>query len=158
MTAAFTIAPVRKSILVNAPQAHAFEVFTAGIDRWWPKTFGIGKTPVKTAIIEPRAGGRWHMIYEDGADITTGVFSVWEAPERIVFSWDISADWTPDTRVASEVEVRFIAEGPSATRVELEHRKFEALGAEGGARMRAGVDGGWPGLMELFKAAAEGRS
>jgi hypothetical protein len=39
--------------------------------------------------------------------------------------------------------------------VELEHRKFERLGAEGGAKMRKDVDGGWPGLLELFKRSAE---
>jgi hypothetical protein len=27
-------APVRKSIFVNAPQEHAFDVFTSGIGRW----------------------------------------------------------------------------------------------------------------------------
>ena len=29
-----TIAPVRKSIRVNASQAHAFDVFTSGLGRW----------------------------------------------------------------------------------------------------------------------------
>jgi hypothetical protein len=58
--------------------------------------------------------------------------------------------------VASEVEVRFVADGPRTTRVELEHRNFEALGKEGGEKMRSGVDGGWPGLLELFKKRAEG--
>jgi hypothetical protein len=70
-------------------------------------------------------------------------------------SWDINSQWKPDTTVASEVEVRFIAEGAHATRVELEHRKFEQMGAEPGAKMRKDVDGGWPGLLEIFRANAE---
>jgi hypothetical protein len=41
------------------------------------------------------------------------------------------------------------------TLVELEHRKFEAMGAEEGASMRKDVDGGWPGFLDLFKAEAE---
>ena len=57
--------------------------------------------------------------------------------------------------MSSEVEVRFIAEGANATRVELEHRKFEQMGAEGGEKMRKGVDGGWPKMLERFKAQAE---
>jgi len=69
-------------------------------------------------------------------------------------TWDINSQWKPDTTVSSEVEVQFIADG-SATRVELEHRKFERLGAEGGEKMRKDVDGGWPGLLELFKKEAE---
>jgi hypothetical protein len=57
--------------------------------------------------------------------------------------------------MSSEVEVRFIAEGANATRVELEHRKFEEMGAEAGASMRKDVDGGWPGILEQFKQHAE---
>ena len=51
--------------------------------------------------------------------------------------------------------VRFVADGPDATLVELEHRKFEQMGAEAGESMRKDVDGGWPGLLELFKTEAE---
>ncbi len=47
MNRTITIAPVRKSIVVQATPQRAFEVFTAGIDRWWPKTHGIGEAPVK---------------------------------------------------------------------------------------------------------------
>ena len=70
-------------------------------------------------------------------------------------SWDINSNWKPDPAVSSEVEVRFRADGPNATLVELEHRKLEQLGAEAGASMRKDVDGGWPGLLELFKKEAE---
>jgi hypothetical protein len=34
--------------------------------------------------------------------------------------------------------------------VELEHRNFERMGVADGETMRKGVDGGWPGLLELF--------
>jgi hypothetical protein len=53
---------------------------------------------------------------------------------------------------ASEVEVRFVAEGPGTTRVELEHRKFERMAAPGGQKMRTDVDGGWVKILELFAA------
>src|SRR5260370_30841988 len=68
---------------------------------------------------------------------------------------DINSSWQPDTTVSSEVEVKFIAEGANATRVELEHRKFEQMGAEPGESMRKDVDGGWRGLLEIFKQQAE---
>ena len=155
-TSTFTIAPVRKTIVVNATQATCFDVFTRGIDRWWPKSHNLGATPLTESIIEPRQGGRWYSVHEDGSETVTGIMKVWEPPSRVVFSWDINADWKPDTTVGSEVEVRFIAEGPSRTRVELEHRAFEAMGQTGGEKMRAAVDGGWTGIMDLFKAAAEG--
>ena len=155
MSKTIAIAPVHKTLVVNAAQAHAFEVFINGIDRWWPKTHGIGSAPIKKQIIEPRQGGRWYSTHEDGSEATSGHVQVWDPPHRVVFSWEISAQWKPDPKVASEVEVRFIADGASRTRVELEHRKFEALGETGGATMRGAVDGGWPGILDLFKAEAE---
>jgi hypothetical protein len=51
--------------------------------------------------------------------------------------------------------VRFVADGPEATLVELVHHKFETMGAEAGSSMRRDVDGGWPGLMQRFVEEAE---
>ena len=155
MSKTIEIAPVHKTVVVNAAQARAFDVFINGIDRWWPKSHGIGSTPIVKQIIEPRQGGRWYSTHEDGSEAISGHIQVWEPPHRVLFSWEISAQWKPDPKVASEVEVRFIAESPTRTRVELEHRKFEALGTESGQAMRGAVNGGWPGLLELFKTAAE---
>jgi uncharacterized protein YndB with AHSA1/START domain len=155
------IAAVRKTVVVEADPQRAFAVFTAGIDRWWPKSHGIGATPVKESILEPFVGGRWYARHEDGTDVVVGHVRVWQPAERLVVSWEISADWKPDPRPAltSEVEVRFIAEAGGRTRVELEHRNFERMGAAGGDKMRKDVDGGWPTLLELFaqQAAKEGR-
>ena len=155
MTPTITIAPVRKSIRVNASQAHAFEVFTAGLGRWWPRDASIGNAPLKMSVLEPRLGGRWYELGEDGAQTNVGKVLLWEPPQRFVVSWDINSNWKPDVAVSSEVEVRFIADGPNATLVELEHRKFEQMGAEAGASMRKDVDGGWPGMLAHFKRAAE---
>ena len=149
------IAPVRKSIRVKASPEHAFEVFTSGLARWWPRDKGIGKMPMKTAVMEPRLGGRWYELAEDGSQATVGKIVVWEPPKRFVMTWDINSQWKPDTTVSSEVEVKFIADGANATRVELEHRKFEQMGAEAGASMRKDVDGGWLGMLERFKSEAE---
>jgi uncharacterized protein YndB with AHSA1/START domain len=157
-TATISLAPVRKSIRVKATQAHAFDVFTAGLDRWWPRDHGIGRKPMKAMMMETRLGGRWYELSEDGSQATVGRITVWEPPARFVMSWDISCDWKGDQPIGSEVEVKFIAEGADATRVELEHRKFEQMGEQAGAKMRGDVDGGWPGLLEIFKTKAEGAS
>ncbi len=155
MNKTVTIAPVRKSVRVKASQTHAFEVFTAGLDRWWPRRASIGAAPMKAMMIEPRLGGRWYEVGEDGSQAAVGRILLWDPPNRFVVSWDINSKWKPDTTVGSEVEVRFTVEGPEATLVELEHRKFEQLGAEAGDSMRKDVDGGWPGILESFRAAAE---
>jgi uncharacterized protein YndB with AHSA1/START domain len=155
MTVTVTIAPVRKSIRVIASRAHAFEVFTSGLGRWWPRDMGIGKLPMKSAVMETHLGGRWYELGEDGSETNVGKIIVWEPPERFIMSWDINSQWKPDTTVSSEVEVRFIADGATATRVELEHRKFERMGAEAGESMRKSVDGGWPGLLKRFRKEAE---
>jgi hypothetical protein len=157
MNQTINIAPVRKTILVQASADKAFEVFTAGIDRWWPKSKGIGTTPIAQSVIEPFLGGRWYTKHEDGAEVVIGHVRVWQPAERFVVTWEISAAWKPDARVtlASEVEVRFIA-AAGGTRVELEHRNFERMGAEDGEKMRNSVDNGWPTMLELFAQEAAG--
>jgi uncharacterized protein YndB with AHSA1/START domain len=152
MSPTVTIAPVRKSVIVKATPQRAFEVFTLHIDRWWPKAKGIGATPIKESVIEPFVGGRWHTLHEDGTDIVVGHVRVWQPGKQFVVSWEISSAWKPDSRaaMASEVDVRFVPEAQGSTRVELEHRDFERMGAAEGEAMRSGVDKGWPGMLDLF--------
>ena len=150
-----SLAAVKKSVHVKAPIDHAFAVFTSGLSRWWPTTHGIGKKPIKTVIMEPRLGGRWLEIAEDGTETCAATIILWEPPHRFVMLWQISAQWKPDAAMKSEVDVRFTADGPEATHVELVHHKFETMGAEAGASMRRDVDGGWPSLIARFASEAE---
>jgi uncharacterized protein YndB with AHSA1/START domain len=156
-TRTITIAPVKKTVTVDVPQAQAFDLFTNGIDRWWPRKHHVGTAPVVKQTIEPRQGGRWVTLHEDGKETVTGRMLEWDPPRRLVLSWEINGQWKPETNldIVSEVEVRFIAESVSRTRVELEHRNFERM-VEGGQTMRDGVDNGWPGILETFKKVAEG--
>ena len=85
----------------------------------------------------------------------------YEPPYRVVISWDIGPYWQIETDQdkTSEVEVRFIAESPQRTKVELEHRNLDRHG-EGWEGVREGVDGdeGWPLYLrryaELFSGAS----
>lgn len=153
-----TIAAVRKTLRVKAPIAHAFDVFSGGLTRWWPNNHGIGKKPLQKVLMEPRLGGRWLEISQDGTETTVATIVTWEPPHRLVMLWQVNANWQPDPTMKSEVDVRFFADGADATRVELVHHKFETMGAEPGASMRKDVDGGWPGLLERFAAEAERRA
>ncbi len=155
MSEAPVIAPVLKTVRVKAPVARAFEVFTSGLTRWWPHNHGVGKKPIRKVMIEPHLGGRWLEISEDGTETSVATITLWEPPHRLVLIWQINAQWKPDTTMKSEVDVRFTADGPDATQVELLHHKFETMGAEAGASLRGDVDRGWPGLIEHFAREAE---
>ena len=155
MNEVVVIAPVRKTVHVKAPIAHAFDVFTSGLTRWWPFDHGVGKKPIQKVLMEPRLGGRWLEIAEDGSETAVATITHWEPPHRLVMIWQINAQWKPDAAMKSEVDVRFLAEGPETTRVELVHHKFETMGAAAGASMRKDVDGGWPGLIERYVLEAE---
>ena len=154
MNRTISIAPVRKSVVVQATPERAFDVFTARIDRWWPKTHGIGAAPIKESIIEPFVGGRWYTRCEDGSDVVVGHVRVWQPGVQLVVTWEVNAAWKPDARVAfaSEIDVRFAPDAAGGTRVDLEHRHFERMGSAEGEAMRTGVDNGWPGLLNLYVA------
>jgi uncharacterized protein YndB with AHSA1/START domain len=149
------IAPVRKTVHVKAPVAHAFEVFTSGLTRWWPHDHGVGKQPIQKVLLEPRLGGRWLEISQDGTETSVATITLWEPPHRFAMLWQVNAKWQHDATMKSEVDVRFTADGAEAAHVEVIHHRFETMGAEAGASMRKDVDGGWPGLLERFVAEAE---
>jgi uncharacterized protein YndB with AHSA1/START domain len=149
-------APVRKSVRVNAPPECAFEVFTAGIGRWWPKSHHICPGELESHVIEPRVGGRWFERSTDGVECEVGRVVVWEPPSRLVLCWQLTNEWKFDPDLVTEVDVRFIPEGKDATRVELEHRNLERLG-EGANALRQQIDSpnGWGALLALFAESAE---
>ena len=154
MSLAIKPAPVKKTLTVAAAPQKAFEVFTAGFDRWWPRSHSIGEAPLKTAVIEPRQGGRWYGLLENGTEAEWGDVLAWEPPARLLLAWRIGADWKYDPDLLTEVEVVFTPEG-GGTRVNFEHRLLENMGAEGeGARASFDSEGGWGGLLQMFAAEA----
>jgi uncharacterized protein YndB with AHSA1/START domain len=143
---------VEKSITVSAPQARAFSVFAERMSSWWPMdSHTIGEQAMKDVVIEPRAGGRWYELGEGGAETVWGAVAVYEPPEHLVLIWQLDADWAYDPDLRTELEVRFIAEGESKTRVELEHRGLEAYGdREDEVRSALDSEGGWNGLLATY--------
>lgn len=114
--------------------------------------------------MEPRVGGRWYERDVDGNLCDWGKVLKWEPPHRVTLSWHVGPghdkpEWTadPDPAKASEVEIRFTAEGPGTTLVELEHSKLERHG-EGYEQLRAMFDGpgAWGHILELYAKAADG--
>jgi uncharacterized protein YndB with AHSA1/START domain len=144
---------LRTSLVVEAPIDLAFSVFTEGIDSWFPREYNLLDVDIAERVFEPRAGGQVYDRGTDGSECHWARVLAWEPPSRVVISWDIGAQWQIETDHdrTSEVEVRFVSEGPDRTRVELEHRNLDRHG-EGweGLRDTLGSDGGWPGCLRAF--------
>ena len=148
---------VRRHVTVAASQEHAFEVFTNRFGAWWPKEYSISEAGMANFVVEPEAGGRWYEVAKDGREYDTGRVLAIDPPERLTLAWHLngSFQYDPDPAHASEVEVRFIAETPTRTRVELEHRGIERHGGDAGA-VRGIVDSpqGWSYCLEAFATHA----
>ena len=147
MSTPSTAAPVRTSVVVEAPVQRAFTVFTHDMTAWWPEDHHLLEGELQEMVFEHRPGGRIYDRTTDGRECTWARVLAYEPPDRVVFTWDISPTWEleADPERASEVEVRFSAESEGRTRVALEHRHLERHG-EGWERMHEVVasPGGWP--------------
>lgn len=156
-----TTAPaINKEIVVDAPIEEAFHVFTDRFGDFKPPEHNLLGAPVTETVFEARVGGHIFDRAEDGSECRWARILVYEPPSRVVFSWDIGPTWQlePNADNTSEVEVRFTAESPTRTKVELEHRHLDRHGP-GWENVREGVDGeaGWPLYLDRYAALLSGR-
>ena len=150
---------VRAATVVDVPLERAFAVFTEDFDSIKPREHNLLAADIEETVFEPREGGRIYDRGVDGSECQWARVLAYEPPNRVVFSWDINPRWQIETdhEKTSEVEVRFIAETPERTRVELEHRHLDRHG-DGWESARDGVagDGGWPLYLERFTGLVNG--
>jgi uncharacterized protein YndB with AHSA1/START domain len=148
-------AVVRRQIVVEAPLEEAFAVFTERFGEFKPREHNLLGAPIAETVFEPRVGGSVYDRGTDGSECRWARVLVYEPPTRVVFSWDIGPTWQVESEPenTSEVEVRFVAEGPERTRVELEHRDIDRHGP-GWEAVAGGVgaDGGWPLYLDRYAA------
>lgn len=150
-------AAIRKTIHVEAPIAHAFEVFATRMGEWWHKEHSVAKgTTQADVVVEPRAGGRWYERGVDGSEHAWGRVLDYEPPRRLLLAWQLTREFVFDPEFETMVEVMF-EEKDGGTLVHFEHRDLERFG-EGAAAELEGMDGGWAFLLGLFKAKVEGGS
>jgi uncharacterized protein YndB with AHSA1/START domain len=153
------IAPVRCAVTVPLSPDRAFALFTEGYHTWWPGHH-LGPADLAETVLEPRTGGRYYERCVDGSECDWGTVLACDPPNRIVVSWQITAngdDWVldPDPSRASEFEVTFTGQPDGQTRVELEHRHIERHGA-GAAGIYEGVSspGGWVTILGGYAKVA----
>ena len=149
--------PIRQATLVRRDAAHTFESFVSTIGQWWPlRPLSAGQDRVVDVVFEREPGGRVFEVWDDGTTVDWGRLLVWEPPRRFVMTWRM-------TPAPTEIELRFRALGPALTRVEVEHRGWEALSDEqvaaecalpGGGYSGGSYTRGWTMILERFTEAA----
>ncbi|MDQ3425842.1 MAG: SRPBCC domain-containing protein [Actinomycetota bacterium] len=147
MSDALVIEAVRKTITVDCVVEEAFRVFTTDMISWWPiDSHSIHGNGVKEILFEEREGGEVYEVTAEGKKGYWGSVLSWEPPTRVVLAWNI----LEREAVPTEVDVRFTAEGEK-TRVDLEHRGWEAVEEDGSAK-RDNYDTGWDHVLGLYEA------
>jgi uncharacterized protein YndB with AHSA1/START domain len=142
-------APLTMSFDVACPAGHAFTVWTGKIGSWWPPDHTVSGRKDAAIVMENGVGGRIYERTPDGTEHDWGEITAWEPPRRLAYLWHLGRG----RRDATEVEIRFVPRGESATRIEIEHRGWERLGAEAGTwRDRNRI--GWQSLLPHFIAAS----
>jgi uncharacterized protein YndB with AHSA1/START domain len=146
---------VRRQIVIDAPIERAFNVFTERFGDFKPPEHNLLGAAIAQTVFEPKVGGHIYDRGVDGSECWWARVLAYEPPDRVVFSWDISPRWQLETdpEKASEVEVRFFAEAPQRTRVELEHRHLDRHGS-GWQAVSDGVahDEGWSLYLDRYAA------
>lgn len=145
--------PIRKRVVVHCDVERAFDLYTNGMDTWWPLETHSRADEVDGAKVEriefPTGAGRPILEHlSTGESLSWGEVVEYDRPRMVLIAWKPNANPNPPT----ELEITFTPEG-DGTRVELVHRGWERLGplAEEG---RADYDEGWDLVLGRFVRAA----
>jgi uncharacterized protein YndB with AHSA1/START domain len=141
--------PLRMAFEVACSPEHAFSVWTSGIGTWWPPDHTVTGQPGAAVVLQEGVGGRIYERTADGTEHDWGEVTVWKPPTTLVYRWHLRRDRAD----ATEVEIRFLATGTAATRIEIEHRGWERLGGRAPA-WRERNQTGWQTLLPHYLAAA----
>ena len=140
--------PLHLSFEVECSAEHAFEVWTAATGLWWPPDHTMSGDP-ETVEIESKVGGRIYERARNGEVHEWGLVTGWDPPHGLSFTWHLGRP----TGDATEVDVRFITDGPARTRIEIDHAGWERLAAEPTVRERTRSN--WAHVVGTFTAYIE---
>jgi uncharacterized protein YndB with AHSA1/START domain len=144
------IAPLTMSFDVACSARHAFDMWTSGIGAWWPADHTVTGRPDVVVVLQGGVGGRIFERTAAGVEHDWGEVVLWDPPARLAYLWHLRQDPAAST----EVEIRFVDLGGRMTRVEIEHRGWEALGETAGLwRDRNQI--GWDSLIPHYTRGAQ---
>jgi uncharacterized protein YndB with AHSA1/START domain len=147
---------IRHTVTVPRSIEDAFALFTDGLTTWWPAEYTWAQGVLDVIVMEPGLNGRCFERGPHSFECDWGRVLVWEPPTRVRFTWQISPrrEPVPDPTKASEVEVRFTAQGVERTQVTLEHHHFKRHG-EGyiESQKMLNSEQGWPYILACFETA-----
>jgi hypothetical protein len=141
--------PVTKRLLLPLPPAAAFELFTAGMSRWWPfRGHSCTDDPHATLHIEPRLGGEVIERSSDGARHLWGTVTQWDPPHAFAMRWHPAQP----LEHATELRCQFVAQAQGCE-LQLWHGGWSARG-DNAAEVRDNYDHGWPVVLAAFERLA----
>jgi uncharacterized protein YndB with AHSA1/START domain len=148
------IDPLRLSVEVGCGPERAFELWTAETSRWWPDDHTATGTAPARIVFEPHEGGGVFEVTTAGERVDWGRVLEWDPPRGLTYLWHLRQDRAD----ATEVRIAFVPIEGGGTRLEIEHRGWDRLGARGPDRRDANQRG-WAGLLPHFVAeCTAGRS
>ena len=141
--------PLRITFDVACPAEHAFATWTSRIGTWWPPDHTVTGDRDLAIVLESGVGGRIYEQAPDGTEHEWGQVTVWQPPTRLAYRWYLGRDQAD----ATEVEICFRPHGDN-TRIDIEHRGWERVGADWRDRNRIG----WQTLLPHYqKEITDGR-
>ena len=140
-------APLRFTFDVACPPDHAFTVWTSKLVTWWPRDHTVSGEP-EEIVLEHGPGGRIYERTADGDQHDWGEVLVWEPPRRLSYLWHIGRA----RATATEVDITFVGDGATRTRVEIVHSGWDELG-DAAADRRDGNRAGWEAVLPHYRAA-----
>ncbi len=142
--------PIRLTVEVGCPPAVAFAVWTEGIARWWPADHTATGAEDVSVVLEGGVGGRIFERTPGGVEHDWGEVTIWEPPDRLGYLWHLRRDRSD----ATDVEIRFVeVDAGARSRVEIEHRGWQRLGADA-ETWRDRNHAGWSSLLPHYIGAA----
>jgi uncharacterized protein YndB with AHSA1/START domain len=148
MTTEAGLAPIHLDFEVDCSQRHAFAIWAERTSLWWPSSHTVTAEPGLEVVFEPHPGGRIFERTRAGDEHDWGRIEAWDPPRRLAYTWHLNQDRAD----ATDVEITFTPLDGGRTRVDIDHRGWERLGAAGPG-LRARNTAGWAGVLPHYVVA-----